>query len=270
MNASVGIGIAGAAGRMGRMLLRAVAEAPDCGIVAGSVIEAAPELDSDLGTLAGLPPLGIRPTTDSAALFAASDLVIDFTSPAASVAHAEFAARLGKALVIGTTGLDPQQRQAIAAAAGSAPILLAANMSQGVTLLLSLVEQVARSLDSSFDIEVLEMHHRMKVDAPSGTALALGRAAAAGRGRPLEELWVKSRDGHTGQRPEGAIGFATLRGGDVVGEHSVIFAGPGERIEITHKAHGRDVFAHGAVRAALWLAGKPPGLYDMRDVLGLL
>lgn len=265
----LGIGIAGAGGRMGRMLLRAVDETPDCRIAGGSVLPGTAELESDLGTLAGLAPLGLKPAADAEALFAASDVVIDFTAPAASVAHAGIAARLGKRLVVGTTGLDAAGRAAIAEQARHTAILIAANMSQGVTLLLSLVEQVARALDESFDIEIVEMHHRMKVDAPSGTALALGEAAAAGRGAPLEKLWIKSRDGHTGPRPSGAIGFATLRGGDVVGEHSVVFAGPGERIEITHKAQSREVFAHGAVRAARWLAERPPGLYDMRDVLGL-
>ncbi|GAB5468918.1 MAG: 4-hydroxy-tetrahydrodipicolinate reductase [Rhodospirillales bacterium] len=266
---SIDIGIAGVSGRMGRMLLAAVLQAPDCRLVAGSTLPDLPEMESDLGTLAGQTPIGIKPMADPAALFAASDLVIDFTAPEASCAHAALAAASGKGLVIGTTGMTPAQRDQVAEAAKRAPILIASNTSRGVTLLLDLVAKVARALDEDYDIEVVEMHHRMKVDAPSGTALSLGQAAADGRGKPLEELWVKSRDGHTGAREPGSIGFATLRGGDVVGEHSVIFAGPGERIEITHKAQSRELFAQGALGAARWLAGKPAGLYDMRDVLGL-
>jgi len=268
MAEALGIGIAGAAGRMGRMLLCAVSETFGCRISGGLVIPDDPAVDSDIGLLAGLTPLGIRTTADSGELFAVSDLVIDFTSPAASLEHAERAASLGKRLVIGTTGMTPEQRAGIETAARQTPILLASNTSQGVTLLLNLVRQVAAALDPGYDIEIVEMHHRTKVDAPSGTALSLGEAAAEGRGRPLQDLWVKVRDGQTGPREAGTIGFATLRGGDVTGEHSVIFAGPGERIELTHKVHSRAVFAHGAVRAALWLADKPAGLYDMRAVLG--
>ncbi len=265
----IGIGIAGANGRMGHMLLRAVSATAGCRIAAGSEQAGSPALDRDLGSLTGLEPLGIKPTADARRLFADSDLVIDFTIPAAGVAHAKLAAEQGKALIIGTTGLSPEELEEVTQAASKVPIMAASNMSQGVTLLLNLVEKVARALDEGYDIEVLEMHHRMKVDAPSGTALSLGEAAAAGRGKPLESLWVKSRDGHTGARDRGSIGFATLRGGDVIGDHSVIFAGLGERIEITHKAQSREIYAQGAVRAARWLVGKAPGLYDMRDVLGL-
>ncbi len=269
MSDEVRIGIAGVGGRMGRMLVKAAGETAGCCVTAGSCLAGDPVAGQDIGSFAGVPPLGIQPTEDAAALFAASDVVLDFTAPAATLRHAEVAAAQGKALMTGTTGLTAEQRGQVAAAAAKAPLLIASNTSQGVNLLLSLVERVAAALDESYDIEVLEMHHRMKVDAPSGTALSLGHAAAAGRGKPLEEIWVKSRDGQTGARPPGTIGFATLRGGDVTGEHSVIFAGPGERIEITHKAHSREVFAFGAVRAALWLAGRQPGLYDMSDVLGL-
>ncbi len=269
MAEEIGIGVAGAGGRMGRMLIKAAGETPGCRVVAGSCLPDDPVAEIDLGRLAGLEPLGILPKQDPEALFAASDVVLDFTAPAATLEHAKVSAAEKTALVTGTTGLSAEQRARVAAAAAKAPLLIASNTSQGVTLLLSLVEQVAAALDESYDIEVLEIHHRMKVDAPSGTALSLGHAAAAGRGKPLEEIWVKSRDGHTGARVPGSIGFATLRGGDVTGEHSVIFAGPGERVEITHKAHSREVFAHGAIRAALWLAGQAPGLYDMTDVLGL-
>ena len=172
-------------------------------------------------------------------------------------------------LVVGTTGLNPAQQASIAQAATHTPIIQSPNMSVGVNLLLALVEQVARTLGEDYDIDVLEMHHRHKVDAPSGTALGLGHAAAAGRGVALEDVWRKSRDGHTGARPAGEIGFATLRGGDVIGDHTVMFAGDGERIELTHKASGRGIYAKGAVRAALWARDKTPGLYSMRDVLGL-
>ena len=269
MSEAVKIGVLGAAGRMGRMLLRLASETPGIVLAGGSDRPGAADLDRDLGELAGIGGLGLPLLDDAPPLFAAADVLVDFTQPEASVRHAGLAAETGRALVIGTTGHDAQQLKAIATAAQRAPILQAANMSLGVNLLLVLVEQVAAKLDAAYDIEIVEMHHRMKVDAPSGTALALGRAAAAGRGRPLEQLWVKSRDGITGKRESGAIGFATLRGGDVVGDHSVIFAGPGERLELRHQAQSRELFAQGALRAARWLAGRPPGRYGMRDVLGL-
>jgi len=266
---SIKIGILGAAGRMGRMLLRLASETPGLRIAGGSDRPGSADLDSDLGEIAGIGGLGLPLLEDPAPLFAEADVLLDFTQAEASVRHARLAAENGVGLVIGTTGQDAAQQAAIAESAERAPILQAANMSLGVNLLMLLVEQVAARLDAEYDVEVLEMHHRLKVDAPSGTALALGRAAAAGRGRPLEELWVKSRDGITGRRTPGTIGFATLRGGDVVGDHSVIFAGPGERLELTHKASSRELFAQGALRAARWLAGKPAGQYTMRDVLGL-
>ena len=259
------IGVVGCGGRMGRMLIAEIAQTEGA-IVAGGLSRTAGQ---DLGMLAGLGALGIATGTDPAALVAASDAIIDFTVPAATLHHAELAAAQGKVLVIGTTGLDAAQTKAIGAAARHTPIVWSANMSLGVNLLLGLVEQVAARLGPDYDIEIQEMHHRMKIDAPSGTALALGRAAAAGRGVPLEEVWVKSRDGHTGAREGGTIGFATLRGGDVVGDHTVMFAGLGERLELTHKAADRRIYARGAVRAALWAVGKPPGLYGMKDVLGL-
>ncbi len=262
------IGIVGCGGRMGRMLIAEIA-GTEGAAVAGGTEHAAALHGKDLGELAGLAALGITVGADPAALVDAVDVVIDFTAPAATVRHAELAAAAGKALVIGTTGLDPAQARAIEAAAERTPILWSANMSLGVNLLLGLVEQAAARLGPDYDIEVLEMHHRMKVDAPSGTALALGRAAAAGRGQPLEEIWVKSRDGHTGAREQGTIGFATLRGGDVVGDHTVMFAGLGERVELSHKASDRRIYARGAVRAALWVKGRAPGLYGMKDVLGL-
>ena len=219
--------------------------------------------------LLGIEPNGVPIGDDSAASIRAARCVIDFTVPEATVAHARVAADKGVSMVIGTTGLDPQQTAAIHEAARKVPILWAANMSIGINILLALVEKTAAMLDPAYDIEVLEMHHRHKIDAPSGTALALGRAAAAGRQVKLEEVWRKSRDGHTGARPTGEIGFATLRGGEEVGVHTVMFAAAGERLELSHRAFSRETYASGAVRGALWLQGKSPGLYGMKDVLGL-
>lgn len=264
----IDLAILGAAGRMGRTLVAAAKALPGLRIAAG-VDRAGADAGRDLGELAGIGPIGTALGSDAEAAFALADVAIDFTRPEATLQHAAVAARLGKALVIGTTGLDSAALGLIEAAAKTAPILRAANMSLGVTLLQALVRQAAEKLDESFDIEIVEMHHRMKVDAPSGTALALGEAAAAGRRVKLAEKAIKVRDGITGARAQGTIGFATLRGGDVVGDHTVIFAGAGERLELTHKASSRDVFAQGALRAALWLAGKPPGLYSMKDVLGI-
>jgi 4-hydroxy-tetrahydrodipicolinate reductase len=212
---------------------------------------------------------GVTVRDDPAAMMADVDVVVDFTIPDATVHHAELAAASGTAMVIGTTGLDDAQAQVLSAAATKIPVVWAPNMSVGVTLLLALTEQVAGLLEpQNYDIEVVEMHHRHKIDAPSGTALGLGKAAAAGRGVPLESVYQAVRDGHTGARPDGQIGFATLRGGDVVGDHSVVFAGDGERVELTHKAGSRTVFAAGAVRAAMWTKGRASGLYSMKSVLG--
>jgi 4-hydroxy-tetrahydrodipicolinate reductase len=267
--ADIRIGIMGGGGRMGRMLIAEVAALDGCSLAGAAEAPSSALIGCDLGELAGIGALGLPMTADRPSLFAASDVVIDFTTPAASIAHAELAAALGKALVIGTTGLDKGQKAALEAAAERTPIVWAPNMSLAVNLLLGLVEQVAARLGEDFDIEIIEMHHRGKVDAPSGTALALGRAAAAGRGLDLDRRSLRARDGITGARPTGDIGFATLRGGDVVGDHTVIFAGMGERLELTHRASSRQIFARGAVRAACWVAGKPPGLYDIKDVLGL-
>ena len=198
-----------------------------------------------------------------------SDVVLEFTSPEATAEHAELAASLGTAMVIGTTGLGPEQGDRVRQAALRIPIVWAPNMSLGVNLLAALVKRVAQSLDQDFDIEILEMHHRAKIDAPSGTALMLGEAAAAGRGVALGKHSARGRDGQTGARKRGDIGFASLRGGSVTGDHSVIFAGAMERIELTHRAEDRTMFAQGAIKAALWARGKKPGLYSMADVLGL-
>jgi 4-hydroxy-tetrahydrodipicolinate reductase len=263
------IGIAGCAGRMGRMLVRAVLDAPEACLVAGCERPGHPSLGVDVGVLAGAAAIGVSVGADAEEVFTLADAVIDFSMPEATTAHARLAATHRVALVAGTTGLGEPQHAALADAARLTPVVQAANMSVGVNLLLALTRQVAALLGPDYDIEIVEMHHRHKVDAPSGTALALGAAAADGRRVALPAAAIRSRDGITGARPAGAIGFATLRGGDVVGEHTVIFAGEGERIELTHKASSRQVFAAGAVRAALWTAGRPPGLYGMRDVLGI-
>lgn len=253
------IGVTGCAGRMGKMLCQAVIEA-GLELSGGTERSESPVIGQELGKG--------KVFADIKELFAVSDAVLDFTAPAASVANAKAAAETGKVLVIGTTGLTEAQRAEVAKAAEKAPIVLAPNMSVGVNLLQALVEKVASILDPAYDIEIVEMHHRNKVDAPSGTALALGKAAAKGRGESLDKVACYERHGVIGARPAGEIGFATLRGGDVVGDHTVIFAGTGERIELTHKASSRAVFANGAVRAALWAAGQKAGLYSMRDVLG--
>ncbi len=266
--AEVRIGIVGCAGRMGQTLAAEVARTKGCRLAGGSEVPGHAALGRDLGELAGLGTLGLAVGDDPAALFASVDAVLDFTAPQASVQHAGLAAARGTVHVIGTTGIGAEDEAAIRRAAAKAPIVLAPNMSVGVNLLLALVERVAATLDERYDIEIVEMHHRHKVDAPSGTALGLGRAAAKGRGVELDAVAVPARHGHTGPRPAGAIGFAALRGGDVVGDHSVVFAGTGERLELTHRAASREIYAQGAVRAALWARGRPPGLYGMRDVLG--
>jgi 4-hydroxy-tetrahydrodipicolinate reductase len=271
VTAPLRIGVVGAAGRMGRMVIRAICETGgDSGgaAVLSGAIEAAgsPHLGADAGTLAERPALGVAIGDDPRALFEGADVVIDFTRPAASVGFAALAAETRTAHVIGTTGLADEDLAAIGRAARETAIVQAYNMSVGVNLLAALVRQAAAALDPSFDIEIVEMHHRHKVDAPSGTAILLGRAAAAGRNVALDAVRAIDRDG---RRQEGAIGFASLRGGDVVGDHSVILAGAGERIELTHRASDRGLFARGALRAALWTRGRKPGLYDMTDVLGL-
>ncbi|GJE58508.1 4-hydroxy-tetrahydrodipicolinate reductase [Methylobacterium trifolii] len=261
--------VVGADGRMGRMLVRAVAQAEGCTLSGAIEREGSAALGQDAGVLAGLPPLGVPVTDDPLTAFAATDGVLDFTGPAATVHFAELAAQARIVHVVGTTGLSEADLAKLRAAAYHARIVRSGNMSLGVNLVADLVRRVAAALGPDFDIEIAEMHHRMKVDAPSGTALLLGEAAAEGRGVDLAEVRVSTRDGHTGARRPGDIGFATLRGGSVVGDHSVIFAGAGERITISHHAEDRGLFAAGAVRAALWAHPKPPGLYSMTDVLGL-
>ncbi len=263
------IAIMGAGGRMGRELARAVHAASDCVINGGIELPGSPLLGQDVGAVAGIGDVGARITDDALELIARSDAVLDFTVPKASVEVAGLAANARIVHVLGTTGLSEADDAAVAAAARHATIIKAGNMSLGVNLLVALTKRVAQALDEDFDIEVLEMHHKHKIDAPSGTALMLGNAAAEGRGISHNDRSVRVRDGHTGPRNRGDIGYATLRGGNVVGEHTVIFAADGERIELTHRATDRGLFARGAVRAALWGRGKPPGLYSMMDVLGL-
>lgn len=263
------IGIVGAAGRMGRMLINIVNETEGCTLAGATEAPGGAALGQDAGMLAGIGANGVLLIDDAPAMFAAVDAVIDFTVPTATAAHAAIAAEAGCALVAGTTGLEDEHRAALQAAAAKVPVVWAPNMSAGVNLLFAVTQQVARALDEDFDIEIVEMHHHHKVDAPSGTALGLGQAAAAGRGVDFDAGKILSREGITGARERGKIGFATLRGGDVVGEHSVIFAGAGERIELTHRATDRAIFARGAVRAARWTAGQEPGFYNMHDVLGL-
>ncbi len=262
------IGIVGCAGRMGRMVATEILADDGCTLIGGTEPRGSDFIGMDIGVLAGAPALGIMVGDNTGAMFAAADAVIDFTVPAATAAHAVLAADHGTVLVDGTTGLDAIQQEVVDEAARKIAIVHAANMSVGVNLMLGLTEQVAAILGDEYDIEIVEMHHRHKVDAPSGTALAIGDAAAKGRGVDLDTVAQRVRDGHTGARRPGDIGFATLRGGDVVGDHTVIFVADGERIEISHKASSRAVFARGAVRAALWAVGKPAGLYAMRDVLG--
>lgn len=267
--ADMALVVVGAAGRMGRTLIRAIAETDGVRLSGAVEREGAADLGKDAGELAGVGNLGVTISDDPLPVFAKADGLLDFTTPAASITYAGYAAQARLVHVIGTTGMSAEDEEAVKAAARHATIVKSGNMSLGVNLLAVLVEQAARALPADFDVEVLEMHHRHKVDAPSGTALLLGKAAADGRGVGLENASVRVRDGHTGPRPDGAIGFATLRGGSVVGDHSVIFAGPGERLTITHNAEDRSLFASGAVRAALWAHGRKPGLYSMRDVLGL-
>jgi 4-hydroxy-tetrahydrodipicolinate reductase len=261
--------VTGSAGRMGRMLVAAIAGTAGVRLAGALEREGSPALGQDAGVLAGVAAAGVSVTSDALEAFVTADAVIDFSSPSATVAFADLAAQARIAHVIGTTGLGEDDLARIGRAAWHAPIVRSGNMSLGVNLLAGLVQRVARTLGSEFDVEILEMHHRMKVDAPSGTALLLGEAAAAGRDVALDTRAVRVRDGHTGPRAAGDIGFATLRGGSVVGDHTVVFAGAGERLELTHRAEDRSIFATGAVKAALWARGRKPGLYSMADVLGL-
>jgi 4-hydroxy-tetrahydrodipicolinate reductase len=261
--------VAGAGGRMGRALTRVISETPGA-VLAGALEAPGSELlGKDAGMLAGVPANGVTLSADLWSMSAEADGILDFTVPAATIANVAIAAQRGLVHVIGTTGLSSSDDAVIKSVTSRAIVVQSGNMSLGVNLLAALVKRVAQSLDESFDIEILEMHHKAKIDAPSGTALMLGQAAAAGRGVSLEEHSARGRDGVTGARTAGDIGFAALRGGTVTGDHSVIFAGAMERIELTHRAEDRTMFAQGAVKAALWARHQKPGLYSMTDVLGL-
>jgi 4-hydroxy-tetrahydrodipicolinate reductase len=261
--------IAGAGGRMGRTLIHAMAASKGLSLAGAVEAEGSAVIGRDAGELAGLGRNGVKVTSDVAPLLKEADGLVEFTIPAATLAFAELTAAAGLVHVIGTTGHSAEEEALIAKAASRAKIVKSGNMSLGVNLLAALVKRVAKTLDDAYDIEILEMHHNKKIDAPSGTALMLGRAAAAGRGIDLARHAVRGRDGITGARCPGDIGFAALRGGTVVGDHSVIFAGPAERVELTHRAEDRMIFARGALHAALWARGQKPGLYAMADVLGL-
>ena len=265
----ISIAIMGAGGRMGSALVQAVKNFPNLKLAAAVEQPGHPMVGIDSGTVAGCPPTGVPVTDDPEAAVAAADVVIDFTFHTVVPAVAECVRRHRKAYVLGTTGLTPDELASVEAAAQVVPVLMAPNMSLGVNLLIGLTRKVAAALGTDWDIEVVEAHHRHKVDAPSGTALMLGEAAAEGRGATLDELRTPAREGITGPRKEDSIGFAAIRGGDVVGEHDVIFAAPGERIVLRHLATDRAIFARGALQAAIWGQDKGPGEYDMMDVLGL-
>lgn len=261
--------VVGAGGRMGRALIHAITTMEGATLAGAIEREGADVVGGDAGEVAGTGPLGVAITDDPLPVFAAADGVLDFTTPEATMVFSEIAAQARIVHVIGTTGISEEDEERIAAAARHCVTVKSGNMSLGVNLAAQLVREAARALDEDFDIEIVEMHHRHKVDAPSGTALLLGKAAAEGRGIDLAGRSTRVRDGHTGPRLTGNIGFATLRGGSVVGEHSVILAGEGERVVISHLAQDRSIFARGAVKAALWARGRKPGLFSMADVLGL-
>ncbi|MBR0935141.1 4-hydroxy-tetrahydrodipicolinate reductase [Bradyrhizobium jicamae] len=261
--------VAGAGGRMGRTLTRVISETPGAVLVGALEAPGSELLGKDSGVLAGLPANGIPLSADLWSMSSNADGILDFTVPAASIANVAIAAQRGLVHVIGTTGMSPSDDAVIRSVTDRAIVVKSGNMSLGVNLLAALVRRVAQSLDQAFDIEILEMHHKSKIDAPSGTALMLGEAAAAGRQIALAQHSARGRDGLTGARRAGDIGFASLRGGTAAGDHSVIFAGPFERITLSHHAEDRALFAQGALKAALWAHGKKPGMYSMTDVLGL-
>lgn len=270
MEGAMKLVVVGAGGRMGQTLIRLIHETKGVALHAAIERPGSACLGTDAGEIAGLGPIGIPVTDDPLAAFVSADGVIDFTSPAATTEFAGLAAQARIVHVIGTTGCSAEDEAKIVAAARHARIVKSGNMSLGVNLLAVLVQQAARALDEAgWDIEVLEMHHKHKVDAPSGTALLLGEAAARGRGVDLASHSVRVRDGHTGAREAGSIGFATLRGGSVIGEHSVLLAGEGEVVTLSHSAGDRSIFARGALKAALWARERKPGFYSMLDVLGL-
>ncbi|MFZ5593237.1 MAG: 4-hydroxy-tetrahydrodipicolinate reductase [Pseudomonadota bacterium] len=263
------IAISGAAGRMGHSLIEACRQHP--GLVLAAALErpGSPSLGMDAGEMAGIGKIGVRVTDDLAAVSADFDVLIDFTRPEVTLDNLMVCRAASQRMVIGTTGFSAEQRQYITEAAADIAVVMAPNMSVGVNLCFKLLDMAARVLGDEVDIEIIEAHHRHKVDAPSGTALRMGEVVAQALGRDLKECAVYGREGVTGERDRATIGFATVRGGDIVGDHTVLFAGLGERVEITHKASSRMTFANGAVRAAVWLTQRERGLFDMQDVLGL-
>ena len=263
------VAIHGAAGRMGHALIQACQSAGHLQLTAALERTGSPALGSDAGTMAGLPPLGVTVTDNLTTALDTFDVLVDFTRPEPSLAALELCRQHGKRLVIGTTGFTAEQRATIEQASRYIPIMLAPNMSVGVNLCLKLLEVAAKVIGADTDIEIVEAHHRHKVDAPSGTALRMGEVVASALGRDLKDCAVWSREGHTGERDPNSIGFSVIRAGDIVGEHTVMFADEGERVEIRHHASSRLTFAKGAMRAAAWLSSQPAGLYDMQDVLGL-
>lgn len=264
------IGIVGACGRMGHGLIREVIDNKGlCALGAAADIKGHPDIGKDAASLLHLPPCGVTVHDDARHVFKNSNVVIDFTTPDATAIHAALAHEFGVPLVVGTTGLDNVQIAALETAAKKTAVVYSANYSLGVNLLCALVELAANKLSDAYDIEIFEAHHKHKKDAPSGTAYMLGKAAARGRNIDLESMMIPGRFGPVGERVRGSIGMSVFRGGDVVGEHTVTLAGPGERIELAHKASDRSIFAKGALKAALWISGQKPGLYSMRDVLGL-
>ncbi|WP_263144746.1 4-hydroxy-tetrahydrodipicolinate reductase [Pseudomonas sp. RIT-PI-AD] len=263
------IAVMGAAGRMGKTLIEAVQQSPGAGLTAAVDRPDSTLVGADAGELAALGRIGVPLSGDLQRVTDEFDVLIDFTHPAVTLKNLEVCRHAGKAMVIGTTGFSPEEKHRLAEAAKTIPIVFAANFSVGVNLCLKLLDTAARVLGDEVDIEIIEAHHRHKVDAPSGTALRMGEVVADALGRDLSQVAVYGREGQTGARKRDTIGFATVRAGDVVGDHTVLFASDGERVEITHKASSRMTFARGAVRAALWLQDREPGLYDMQDVLGL-
>ncbi len=262
------IAIAGASGRMGRMLIEAVLNAPDCELAGALDVPANPALGSDAGAFLGR-TTGVIITSDVPAALARAQVLIDFTRPEGTMAHVRVCQQLGVKMVIGTTGFGDADKAELAQAAQSLAMVVAPNMSVGVNVTLRLLQMAAKALSTGYDIEVIEAHHRHKVDAPSGTALKMGEVIAEALGRDLKDCAVYAREGHTGERDPSSIGFATIRGGDIVGDHTVMFAGTGERVEITHRSGSRSNYAQGSLRAARYLAERPSGMFDMFDVLNL-
>lgn len=262
------IAVAGASGRMGHMLIEAVRDADDCVLAGALDMASSPSIGQDAGAHAGQ-TTNVQITADLRKGLQGCSVLIDFTRPEGTLAHLQVCRELGVAAVIGTTGFSEEQKQQIAAIARDIPIMMAPNMSVGVNVTLKLLEMAAKALNTGYDIEIVEAHHRHKVDAPSGTALKMGEVIANALGRDLKDCAVYAREGVTGERDPSSIGFATIRGGDIVGDHTVLFAGTGERIEISHKSSSRSTYAQGSLRAVRFLAGRPAGLYDMFDVLGL-